>query len=153
MKINKMRNNNSSNHTKKDKDDDNSKLSIDFSLITDNKIEPIDLLIEEDLKETLPYLKEQRLFLEDTKYYKLEIESMETSIPRIIHISGIVLEHLQKAEFIERNLRKMWDECNNEKDRKKKKTIILRMIAIKYYLTNYDKVIKDIFTEEINHNK
>ena len=127
-------------------------ISIDFSLFTDSKIEPIDSLIEEDLKEILPYLKEQGLFLEDTKYYKLEIEAMETSIQRIIHISGIVLEHLQKAKFIEMNLRKMWDECNNEKNLKKKEIIILRIIAIKYYLSHYNKVIKDILTQEINHN-
>ena len=149
--MNKMRNTNSSNHTKKDKNVD-SELFIDFSLFPDNKIEPIDSLIEEDLKEILPYLKEQGLFLEDTKYYKIEIEAMETSIQRIIHISGIVLEHLQKAEFIEKNLRKMWDECNNEKNLKKKEIIILRIIAIQYYLSHYNKVIKDILTQEINHN-
>ena len=129
-----------------------SELFIDFSLFTDNKIEPIDSLIEEDLKEILPYLKEQGLFLEDTKYYKQEIEAMETSIQRLIHISGIVLEHLQKTKFIEKNLRKMWDECNNEKNPKNKKIILLRIIAIKYYLSHYNKVIKDILTQEINHN-
>ena len=146
-----MRNNYSSNHTKEDKDHD-SELFIDFSLFSDNKIEPIDSLIEEDLKEILPYLKEQGLFLEDTKYYKQEIEAMETSIQWFIHISGIVLEYLQKTKFIEMNLRKMWDKCNNEKNPKNKKIILLRIIAIQYYLSHYNKVIKDILTQEINHD-
>jgi secreted Zn-dependent insulinase-like peptidase len=138
--MSKMRNNNSSNHTKKDKDDDidiNYGFPVDLSLLTYRQRKIVEGTRRGFLSK---FLKNQGL-LEEVENDKADLIEDETD--RIIHDMEIMLKHHQRIQKIEINLIRSYENYSNEIDIHKREIIREHIIAVQYYLSTYYEALKD----------
>jgi hypothetical protein len=89
--------------------------------------------------ESLSYLREKGIQISPAKFYRIKKDIEDTKFERLSRIASreFVSQHLERIDQLETIIKEMWRNYDQEKDPYKAVQILLTLVQIQPYLSQY----------------